>query len=45
MNEPFVNPEIGQQIRDWRPYHEAKLYFRNRRYPALFAAELAGGGR
>ncbi|WP_372722873.1 Rieske 2Fe-2S domain-containing protein [Immundisolibacter sp.] len=43
MNKPLVNPDIGQQIRDWRPYYEAKLGFRNHWYPALFAADLAEG--
>ena len=43
MNKPLFNAEVGQQIRDWRPYYEAKLGFRNHWYPALFAADLAEG--
>uniref|UniRef100_UPI00356524CE Rieske 2Fe-2S domain-containing protein n=1 Tax=Immundisolibacter sp. TaxID=1934948 RepID=UPI00356524CE len=43
MNKPLVNPEIGQQIRDWRPYYEAKLGFRNHWYPVMYSADLAEG--
>ena len=38
-----VNPEIAQQIREWRPYYEAKLGFRNHWYPALFSIDIAEG--
>ncbi|MGE0809789.1 MAG: Rieske 2Fe-2S domain-containing protein [Immundisolibacter sp.] len=43
MNKPLVNPQIGQQIRDWRPYFEAKLGFRNHWYPVMYASDLAEG--
>jgi carbazole 1,9a-dioxygenase terminal dioxygenase component len=43
VNKPLVNPEIGQQIRDWRPYYEAKLGFRNHWYPVMYSADLAEG--
>ena len=43
MNKPLVNPDISQQIRDWRPYFEAKLGFRSHWYPVMYGADLAEG--
>jgi len=29
MENLLTNPEVGAKIRDWRPYFDAKLGFRN----------------
>lgn len=41
MDKTLTNPEVGQRIRDWRTYYEAKLGFRNHWYAAGFSHELA----
>ena len=44
MQETLTNPEVGAKIRDWRPYFEAKLGFRDHWYAACFSHELAEDG-
>lgn len=35
MNAPLVEPAVQGRVKNWRPYVEAKLGFRNHWYPAL----------
>ena len=39
-----VNPEVLMRIKDWRPWVEAKLGFRNYWYPIAFSREIDEGG-
>ncbi len=40
---PLVNEAVGQRIRNWRSYYEAKLGFRNHWYPTFNSDELLEG--